>query len=74
MKTHTNILDALKEAAQQLCPGAETIHDLDPNSLIMKETAVTDESGKKVKIEMWYLDSTGLRSAEVYYIEDEREI
>lgn len=33
----------------------------------MKETEVTDDSGKKVKIEMWYLDETGFKSAEVYY-------
>jgi hypothetical protein len=68
MKTYRNLQDALKEAAQQLCPGAETIHDLDPSSLIMSETEVEDDSGKKVKIQMWYLDPTGLRSAEVYYI------
>jgi hypothetical protein len=64
---HTNPHAALQQAAKQLCPEAETIHDLDPNSLIMSETEVTDEAGKKVKIMMWYLDETGFKSAEVYY-------
>jgi hypothetical protein len=69
MKTHRNAYAALKNAAQQLCPSAKTIHDLDPNGLIMKETEIADEAGKKVKIEMWYLDETGFKSAEVYYLE-----